>query len=936
MIKTTIQLLWKAQARPLNFKSIYDRKKNQEGTDFRLTEKTADEWRVELATQAMSIILDEILKAHHSLEDDNYSGLTVASLNTESRYRPLLPLVLGALLQGKKIGEVLNGSKGGGYGGEVDAKAKIAKFLATFREWAVDAATSGQVKSVDEVLNVMNDQFGNLIPSETIRRHLATVASDILRLVAIPLDEVINPVDRAYGDLVKRGASLTSFLNQEFLDRYFLGLEGFQDLVTKMFSWVALLQHIVNRLIGGWPHSLWRTVASDARFVSGQQVSESYLPVFWWAAHFPDDRRELSPSNFGTGEGGDEKIFEILPLIGAVTAVRGRIVPNMASSWELASQVKEAILGKFEGGRKAEAVISRRNLPGCLLGVARNLLVVLEGLHRIFEEVDKDITVLTKRLKAMPTVAEFVNNILQRLGYSLSYLENIQNIENIEVRRAVINEVVNKVTKQLEKMKSETVQLTRTYWDQTKRIDESPVFLAAIDSILSGREQVAIDIQEAQEVVERINLMVVELASTSGGQWGEVFKGSMVNMKAASFWEQVSRLYYGSYSTFLGVPLWTQSQRDIDEAVRNLVDAVMKIDERVLGRGYGESVKSFKDLKSLIDTFIAVLEKIKDVVIPEARRNNRKFLWENTKNWNEALENWINELSRWSVEMNRVLGELSALSGGEIGGVLEKMKKVADGAQSKLKEVALALKEKLINSWRVAASATAERLIQNLSYVLSNKDATEFLRWLFGSRSAKVEFVEEIGGEVREEEGEVIVAATEEVAISERLEEALFRLLGYVAEIWGQGDENEVADKFLQAISGLVDIFGVSQDDVRKKLMGILDEIERGTSVPREVVKWIPDTKRRVRFVQELKALLSPTSQQIEPLAPPPTGPEEEDVEEVEEPVEPEEGAVPVEGGAFQEDETGRDDQSGTEEEDRGRFLLAKFYFLAKALRVFP
>jgi hypothetical protein len=196
-----------------------------------------------------------------------------------------------------------------------------------------------------------------------------------------------------------------------------------------------------------------------------------------------------------------------------------------------------------------------------------------------------------------------------------------------------------------------------------------------------------------------------------------------------------------------------------------------------------------------------------------------------------------------------------------------------------------------------------------------------------------VEFVEEIGGEVREEEGEVIVVATEEVAISERLEEALFRILGYVAEIWEKGDENEVADKFLQAISGLVDIFGVSQDDVRKKLMGILDEIERGTSVPPEVVKWIPDTKE---FVQELKALLSPTSQQIEPLAPPPTGPEEEDVEEVEEPVEPEEGAVPVEGGALQEDEVGRDDQSGTEEEDRGRFLLAKFYFLAKALRVFP
>jgi hypothetical protein len=924
MVKTSIQLLWKAQARPLNFKSIYDRKKKQEGTDFRLTEETADKWRVELATQAMSIILDEILKTHLSLKDEtDYSGLTVESFNREDKYRPLLPLALGALLQGREIGEVLNGSKGGGYDGEVDAKAKIADFLKTFHGWAVDAARSGQVRSVNEVLNVINDQFGNLIPSEAIRRHLATVASDILRLVSVPLDEVIEPIDRVYNDLVERGVSLASFLNQEFVDRYFQGLEGYQDLAIKMFSWVALLQHIVNRLIGGWPHSLWRTVASDERFVGGQQVLGSYLPVFWWAAHFPSERASLSPSDFNMVEGGDEKIFEILLRLGAVTAVGGRIVPNAASSWGIASKIKEAILGEFKGGRKAEAVMHQRNLPGCLLGVARNLLVVLEGLHRIFETVGEDITVLVKRLEAVPTVSEFVSNILQQLGYSLP------DLARGEVRRAVI--------KQLETMKSEINQLIRTYWDETKRVDESPAFLAAIDSILSGREEVAMDIQEAQKVVERINLMVVELASISGGQWGEVLRGGMVGTGGASFWEQVMRLYYGSYSTFLGISLWTQSKRDIDEAVRNLVDAVMKIDGRALEQGYGESVKSFRDLKSLIDTVIAVLTEIKDVVIPEARRNNRKFLLENTKNWDEVLKGWINELSEWSVEMNKVLGMVGAPPGGEIGVVLEEVKRVADGAQSKLKEVVLALKEKLITSWRVAALATAERLIQNLSYVLSNKDATEFLRWLFGSRSAKVEFVGEIGGEVREEEGEVIVAATEEVPISERLEEALFRLLGYVAEIWKEGNKSEAADKFLEAINGLGDIFGVSRGDVYGKLLGILNEIEAGVSVPREVAKWIPDAKRQVRFVQELKALLSPTSQQIEPLAPPPAGPEEEEVEGVGESAEPEEGGtVPAEGGALQEDEVGRDDQSGAEEEDKGRFLLAKFYFLAKALRVFP
>jgi hypothetical protein len=397
------------------------------------------------------------------------------------------------------------------------------------------------------------------------------------------------------------------------------------------------------------------------------------------------------------------------------------------------------------------------------------------------------------------------------------------------------------------------------------------------------------------------------------------------------------RLYLGGYSTFLGVPLWTQSERNIDEAVRFMVDAVMKIDERTLEQGYGESVKSFKYLKSLIDMVKSALEEIKNKVIPEARRNSRTFLLGNTQEWDNVLEGWIKELSTWSDAMTKVLGMVGAPPGGEIGAVLEMMKEVADGAQSKLKEVVTELKEKLVKSWKLAALATAERLIQNLSYVLSNRDATEFLRWLFGSRSAKVEFVGEIGGELRgEEEGEVIVATTEEVPISERLEEALFRLLGYVAEIWKEGDKNAVADKFLEAISGLVDIFGVSQDNIREKLLGILNEIERGTYVPDEVAKSIPNSKKRIRFAQELKALLSSTPQQIEPLAPPPMGPEEEV-----EPVGPEEeGAAPTEGGAPQEGEVGRGEQSGVEEEeeeeDKGRLLLAKFYFLAKALRVFP
>jgi hypothetical protein len=936
-----MRLLWKAQARPLNFESIYRRKKKLEKRDFRLTEETADEWKVELATQAMSIILDEILKAHQSLSDEvDYSGLTVASINRESEYRPLLPLALGALLQGEDIGKVLNEAKGKGYLGGADVRAKIAAFLETFREWAKSAAGSGQVPSVDEVLRVMNEQlvvneqFGSLVPSETIRRHLATVASDILRLVSIPLDEVIEPIDRTYRNLALREISLTSFLNQEFLDKYFRGLEEFQDLAIKMFSWAALLQHIVNRLIGGWPHSLWRTVASDERFVSGQQVSGSYLPVFWWAAHFPSDRKGLSPSAFDKVEGGDEKIFEVLPLIGAVTAVGGRIVPNMASGWEIASKVKEAILGEFTGGRKAEAVIQRRDLPGCLLGVARNLLVVLEGLRSILEK-NNNIGILTERLQAMPTVAEFFSSILQRLGYSLS------DLGREEVRQAVI--------KQLETMKSETRQLMKTYWDEAKRIDESPAFLAVIDSILSGRGEVEIDLQRAQEIVGKINLMIVELASSSGGQWGEFFRGSGVSGGGTSFWGQVMRLLYGGYSTFFGVPLWTQSQRNIDEAVKEMINVVMTTDERTLEQKYSESVMDFKKLKSLIDKVIEVLGKIKNEVITEARRKQRRFLRANAEQWEEDLNKWIKDLSDWSNNMGKVLDGLGAPSEGGIGAVLENMKNVANGAQSTLKDVVTKLKEKLIGSWKSTALATAERLIENLSYVLSKKDATEFMRWLFGAGIAIVEFGDrEIGGEVRKDEGEVIVAATEEVATSERLEEALFRLLGYVAKSWVEGDE--VAGKFLEAINGLIDIFGVSQGDVHGKLLGILNGIERGVYVPHEVANVIRDAAQRIRFVQELKALLSPTSQQIEPLAPPPTGPKEWEEEKKGKEVEPEGeemgeegevepaegGGVPAGGGALQEDEVGRGEQSGIEEENRGRLLLAKFCFLAKALRVFP
>jgi hypothetical protein len=967
MAKQSVLLLWKAQVRPIQLKPIFLRRTEQEKTGFRLSEETADQWKVELAVEAMWSILDEILKAHKYLEEYvDYSTLTTRHLDRESGYRPLLPLALGGLLQGKAVGEVLNESRGGGYRRRAGGEANITSFLGAFREWADNAAKGGQVPSFDEVLAAVDGRLRDLVPSETIRRHIATVASDILKLVSVPLDRIDEPVDRKYNEIVSSGRDIISFLSKRYWERIFPESEDLQDLAFRMFSWVALLQHIVNRLVGGWAHSLWRTVASDERFASEEKPTETYLPVFWWAAHFPGERQRLSISSSPVTE-EVENVFEVLPLMGAVSVVGGRrYFPNMGGGWRIARQVEGAIRGDFPKERDTEAEIQRRDLPSNLMGVARNFLVVLEYLRSIFEKEEEKEKVVG-RLQSLPTTREFVNSLLQRSGSSPSQL-----------------------VETLKRMMSEVRQLMRAYWDEAKRIDEAPIFLAALDSIFSGQSGVGVDIHRAKELVEKINRMIVELASLSPNRWREILDGSLVPESGGGFLYQVLKLYYGSYTPFLGLPSSSQ-RRDIDEAVRSLVDAVIDVSEKLSAMGSGESVGGLEDpkssidqlkhLKSLIDRVVGALKGVRDVVIREARRGSRTFLLQRSGDWDSLLDRWIGGLSEWSKKIDEFLKGGENLPSENIGNI-------AAGARTALGNVVDSLKKMLFSSWSRAAVGTAERLIDLLNDVQMDRDAVRAVSWLLGAARATVGFeriAEERAGEGEGEGGEEggFVVSVEDRPLSVRLEEALSRLVGFVAELWAEGygieeklrkieqagggakaqqekqklverlqeNKREVRDKFLSAINGMIEIFsvhGIGPDEIRRKLLNILTEIEVGSNVPSEVARWVRNAEQREGFVWELKAILLSPLQQMEPSVSEPSSLEEVEEKPPEEEEPPEEGEEPPAApGAEAPSGSGEDGAAGEDDEEREgssgeggwrgeRFLLAKFYLLAKALRAVP
>jgi hypothetical protein len=461
------ELLQKAQVYSLSLKEIGERIRKP------LSEETLPEWKVEMAVDAAAGFLKEILSSVDSTlsvrrpEEVNLSGIINLSY-----LRPLIPVALGvALRRGDLRDEIIKLRRAAEEWGvrKKERARRVEEFLSAFRQLARSVVERGEgAVSGGAVSSLVEQYFSDILPSEPLRGHVAVVLTDILRLIAVPREEV----DMAITEGVK---SLSRFYRNTLFDYQALRDFGFEDdeqirLAHDYLAPAAMLQYYVNRFAAGRAHNILPQIAPSL-----DQIPEglsSYFPLLRWATLYPAQRERVPLQALL-----ERSPYEFLTTRGLVTSIGANVLSvNMGPGYRLATEIADLMGLKGRVPAWVSEAHTRR-FPDVMLGFLQTLRNVLVFLRDHWEEIGGAVDP-----EKVPTLAAFVS----RLGLTGKDSDTVRSV--IDDKLAALANIAD------------------VYKDPSVLVERIPDYIMSLSEAVDW----ALGTSE-REILSNINRLIVEL-----------------------------------------------------------------------------------------------------------------------------------------------------------------------------------------------------------------------------------------------------------------------------------------------------------------------------------------------------------------------------------------------------------------------------------------
>jgi hypothetical protein len=382
-----LSLLEKAQVYSMRLGEIGERLKKP------LTDESLPAWKVEMAVDAAGKFLKEIFGAiDATLSVKNWEQVSIENVVTISYLHPLIPIALGiALHKGdlieemKKLRQTAENWRGLGK----KRASHLSAFLADFRKLANSVVEKGmRLVSFDTVNSLVGKHLSDLLPSESLRRHIVVALSDILRIIAVPTEEVEVAINQGLKNL-KDLYSNTLFDDQELRGLGFLDDQQIR-LARLTLAPAAMLQYYVNRLAAGKAHNVLPQVFVSLNLIPKGLIT--YFSILPWAALSPAAREEKS------------HLLKVMPSPyvflassrGIVTTIgRNLLAVNMGAGYKFIEDIGKAMGVELKDPGWLRAAYTRK-FPYILSGFVKSLSNVLTFLRdkwdMIGDKIDPDKT----------------------------------------------------------------------------------------------------------------------------------------------------------------------------------------------------------------------------------------------------------------------------------------------------------------------------------------------------------------------------------------------------------------------------------------------------------------------------------------------------------------------------------------------------------------
>jgi hypothetical protein len=474
------ELLQKAQVYSLSLKEIGERIKEP------LSDETLPEWKVEMAVDAAAGFLKEILiSVDSTLSIERPEGISLSGIARLSYLRPLIPVALGIALRGGDLSAEIKELKRAAEeweGRKRERARRVEEFLSAFRQLARSVVERGQDAVSGEAVNSLVEQyFSDIIPSEPLRSHIAVVLADILRLIAVPREEV----DRAITEGVK---SLSRFYRNTLFDYQVLRDFGFEDdeqirLAHDYLAPAAMLQYYVNRFAAGRAHNIFLQLVPSLDQIPDNL--NSYFPLLPWATLYPA-QRERVPLQALSGRSP----YEFLTTRGLVTSIGANVLSvNMGPGYRLATEIAD-LMGLKERVPAWVSEAHTRRFPDVMLGFLKTLAGVLGFLRDHWEEIGGEIDP-----GKVPVLAAFIN----RLGLAGKDSDTVRSV--IDDKLAALANIAD------------------VYKDPSVLVERIPDYIMSLSEAVDW----ALGTSE-REILSNINKLIVELGVHFISDTGERLK----------------------------------------------------------------------------------------------------------------------------------------------------------------------------------------------------------------------------------------------------------------------------------------------------------------------------------------------------------------------------------------------------------------------------
>jgi hypothetical protein len=949
------ELLLKARIYPISLVGIA----NKYEPRLEFSRESYNAWKVEVAVGALSSLLEELWKTQKVLlmydrkfpQRFQETGHDPHFIQTD--WQALVPLALSVHLHGD-FSSPTEGVEGGLIGllrkklnsaieavkslnvSDTEASKAINEFLSLFRKWAENVAKDpSQRKDYGGILEEVNNKLSNVFPVEEVRRHIAAFASDLLRLVSVseeelgtsfqsPINEFFSQLKGTYVSFLQRNV----WFNMPPFDS--IQDEDLKQFTFEFFTWILIVRYYLNKMTGNVQGSLLRELMEDPNKTLGAGAAwGSNLPALLWGSLYPSQRKEKSPKDEKLAEEAISSPSAIAPRVTGATSVGTTKLSNLSLAAATADDIAVLTTGVPLGTTTAE--VHRRNYPGQLQGIVKCLKDVLNFVLSSLKKSQSQDQLLVATLKKIienpnnPTLSSFLKELL-----GITSLDSVSG-DQVKGFMQVLQEKVDRLEK-----------LERDYSRQQDLLGQAWVFISELGEIIGREVQFHEDVDK---MINEIFRMFVEAVSNyRSSEW----RGAL--------WQPLASNAYRFFGSHLALSNGVPTNKS--EAAGSLVGAAgtRAVMLRFIDTVINTTTSLPQEDKDLFKRFVDAIKELYTVLnSKEVSMNKRGILGISSSLWENKLKQ---ELEKIGLSLEEIAASAN------VEALYEKAKEHL--TREKLEEIFLWFRNNVENAWRNLADKAAKRVsevVKALSLTtMPSWKLSEWLGTLF--RAARVErrtmvpIAEGLSPEESKEGGEKpVILEAPSIATTADIEDFLLKVLEALASAHKEvGNITSLLENFAEAWDKYVAEVGRSEITIKSVefgqiVGGVLEEmLEGGKEYTDFVEKFVAWLKVKRGSIEELKTFpklesivdkvlggktekeevrVEEPSEEVEGVPQPPFGPEE--ITSASPDLEEEVSSGSPSGSS----EPSESEEEGKEEGEE-RYLLFKFVFLAKALRVFP